>query len=175
MTLEQLAAASNLTQSVLSKVENFRVTPSLPALGRIADALGVSLSELFAGLEDAPRMTIMRRDERPKIERDKPYSAIEYFALAHHARDKAITPMVLKVPCGEPRKEALPHEGEEFFLVLAGKVDLEYGRERYALKHGDSAFFDGTEVHRLVNPYNREAEVLCIYIGGHISPDAGAV
>ncbi len=43
LTIEDVAAQAGLTRSWLSKVENFRVTPSLPALGKIA--FGVSLLE----------------------------------------------------------------------------------------------------------------------------------
>src|SRR5690625_7040693 len=64
LTLEQLAERSQLTQSVLSKVENSRVTPSLSALSRIAAALGVTLSELVEGIDEERPMTVMRHGER---------------------------------------------------------------------------------------------------------------
>jgi transcriptional regulator with XRE-family HTH domain len=53
-TLEDVASRAGLTRGWLSKVENFRVTPSLPALANIAGVLGVSLSELFEGLDSPP-------------------------------------------------------------------------------------------------------------------------
>ena len=49
LTLEQVASRTRLTRSVLSKVENFRVTPSLPALAKIAQALGTTVSDLDRG------------------------------------------------------------------------------------------------------------------------------
>ena len=48
MTVEQLAKNSGFSKGFISQVENFRITPSLKALTRIADALGVSMSMLFA-------------------------------------------------------------------------------------------------------------------------------
>ena len=47
MTVEQLAAKSGFSKGFISQVENFRVTPSLNALNRLADALGISMSALF--------------------------------------------------------------------------------------------------------------------------------
>ena len=47
LTIEEVAAQAGLTRSWLSKVENFRVTPSLPALGGIAKALGVRPRDLL--------------------------------------------------------------------------------------------------------------------------------
>ena len=53
-TLEQVSEMTGLTRGVLSKVENFRVTPSLATLTKIASAFGVSMSELFEGLDEKP-------------------------------------------------------------------------------------------------------------------------
>ena len=47
MTVEQLAAKSGFSKGFISQVENFRVTPSLKALDKIASALGLDLSDLF--------------------------------------------------------------------------------------------------------------------------------
>ena len=60
LTLEQLAERTGLTKSVLSKFENFRVTPSLGALGNIAEALGVTMSELLDGVDEKPKMVVVQ-------------------------------------------------------------------------------------------------------------------
>ena len=51
LTLEQVGARAGLTRSVISKVENFRVTPSLQTLTKIAMALGVPVARLLEGLD----------------------------------------------------------------------------------------------------------------------------
>lgn len=162
-TLEKLASATGLTQSNLSKVENFRVTPSLPALGRIAAALGITVSDLLDGLDARPGIVVVRKQDRQPVERDRPHSAIRYYALASERRAKSMDPFLLKVPPGEPRKEALPHEGEEFLMVLKGKIELEYDGKRHALRNGDCAYFDAARDHRILNPSTTEAEVLCVF------------
>ncbi len=43
---------SSINKNYLSDLENGRRNPSLTIISRIAAALGVSLSELFKGLED---------------------------------------------------------------------------------------------------------------------------
>jgi len=62
LTLEEVASRAGLTRGWLSKVENFRVTPSLPALFQIAQALQVPLSDLFEGLETRPPLVVVRSD-----------------------------------------------------------------------------------------------------------------
>ena len=152
VTLEQLAKRADLTRSMLSKVENFRVTPSLEALARIAKGLDVSISELLDGLDkNTPQIVIVRRDERKVVERDRPTSRIVYHDLAHKRHDRAMTPLLLEVPSGIARKELLPHEGEEFLMVVEGSVDLEYDDQQHHLKVGDCAYFD--------------ANVLCSFSG----------
>ena len=166
LTLEQIASRTGLTRSVLSKVENFRVTPSLPALGKIAQALGTSVSELTEGLDERPQVVVVRSGQGQRVERDKPDSVIVYESLAHDRYSKAMEPLLLAVPGGTARKQALAHEGEEFMFVVSGEVDLEYGEEVYALKAGDSAYFDAQVEHRLVNSTGQPAQVLCVFGGG---------
>lgn len=167
MTLDQLAAKSRLTRSMLSKVENFRVTPSLQALSRIAQCLRIPLSELLEGLDEkGPQLAIIRKNERRAVERDRPNSRIVYHDLAYKRSDKVMAPFILNVPPGEPRKECLAHEGEEFLMVLNGQVTFQYGEQMIAMKAGDCAYFDASVDHRLLNPNDRAAEVLCVLSGG---------
>lgn len=164
VTLEELARRADLTRSMLSKVENFRVTPSLEALARIAKGLDISIAELLEGLDkEAPHLVIVRHDERKVVERDRPASTIVYHDLAHKRHDKAMTPLFLEVPAGIARKELLPHEGQEFLMVVEGAVDLEYGDEKHHLQAGDCAYFDASIKHRVVSANNKTAKVLCVF------------
>lgn len=165
LTLEQVASRTGLTRSVLSKVENFRVTPSLPALVKIAEALGVTVAELVTGLEEKPQLAIVRKGEGAPVDRDRPGSTIVYESLAYERSTKAMEPLLLTVPGGTARREALAHEGEEFLMVLSGSVDLEYGTRIERLKAGDCAYFDAHVEHRLINPNKPPAQVLCVFGG----------
>ncbi len=167
LTLEEVASRTGLTRSWLSKVENFRVTPSLPALGQIAAALETPVASLFEGLEEHPRLIVVRRGERQVVERDKPRSHIRYESLAFKRPDRKMDPFMLTVPPDETKRLALPHEGEEFLLVVNGRVDFEYDGELYKLKPGDSLYFDASAKHRLINAYTKPAEVLCVFYGSN--------
>lgn len=164
-TLDRVAELSGLAKGLLSKVENFRVTPSLPTLAKICEALGMSLSDLFEGLDEKPKLSIVHNDERLRIERDPEQSDIGYFALAHARPDRNMDPFVLIVPGGGGRREAMPHEGEEFLFVLKGGLSFEYNGEIHQLQSGDSAYFDAEVDHRVFNTNTDEAQILCVFLG----------
>lgn len=164
LTLEEVAARTGLTRSWLSKVENFRVTPSLPALGQIAAALGVSVSDLVAGLDEKPALVTVRKGERRVVQRDggKTNTTV-YESLAHKRPNRTMDPFLLTVPSGASRAEALGHEGEEFLMVQKGSIDFEYDGQTQTLRAGDCLYFDSSVPHRIINPYRTAAEVLCVF------------
>lgn len=168
MTLEEVASQTGLTRSWLSKVENFRVTPSLPALGKIAEALGISVSELVEGLDEKPLLVVVRKSERKEVERDRSNkNTTVYHSLAHKRPNRMMDPFLLKMPPGVAREEALAHSGEEFLTVISGTVDFEYDDEVFKLKSGDSLYFDANVPHRLINSSERVAQVLCVFSESH--------
>ena len=168
-TLARVSELTGLSNGVLSKVENFRITPSLSTLSKIASALGVTMSDLFEGLDDRPKMVIVRKEEREVIERDRPNSKIVYHALAHKRSGKAMEPFLLEIPPGTARRQKLAHEGEEFLMILEGAVDYEYGDQKFRLEEGDCLYEDGNVEHTINNPNATPAKVLCIY--GRIDAD----
>ncbi len=164
LTLEEVASRAGQTRSWLSKVENFRVTPSLPALAEIARALGVPLSKLVEGLDDRPSLVVVRANERKVVARNQSETnTTVYESLAHKHLSRSMDPFLITVPPGVAREEALPHHGEEFLFVQSGSVDFEYDQEKVSLSSGDSIYFDATIPHRLINPHSKPAKVLCVF------------
>ncbi len=99
LTLEDVASRSGLTRSWLSKVENFRITPSLPALAQIASALGVTVAELVQGLDAKPTLIKVTKDERLVVERDQsPTNTTVYESLAHKRPHRSMDPFLLTIP-----------------------------------------------------------------------------
>jgi transcriptional regulator with XRE-family HTH domain len=163
LSLEEVARAAGQTRSWLSKVENFRITPSLAALGRVADALGTTTSKLLDGLDVRPKIHITRVNQRRLVERDAQNSNIVYHQLTTGRLGRLMNPFLLDVPAGGGRTVPRPHEGEEFLIVIKGQVVLEYDGEDQKLATGDTAYFDAETPHRLHNPSSKDAQVLCVF------------
>ena len=158
-TLQTVAARSGLSESFLSQVERGRSNASIASLRRIADALGVTMADLFEP-ERMPGPKVLKSDDRP---------ALQFGILG---RKLLLTPRPLhhlEVFQGELEvggstgEEPYAHgDSEELFLVLFGTVELELGGELYELEQGDSIDYRSSTPHRVVNTGQDRAEVLWI-------------
>ena len=161
MTLADLANASGLTESMMSKIENFRVTPSLSTVSAIAGALGVTLSNLFEGLDDRSELVVVRAHERRRLTRDE--SPWTYYSLVRERTALAMQPFIIELPSGMQRESADVHEGEEFIFVLQGRIDYEHGDHICSLEPGDSVYSDGSVRHNVWNRSGETARILVVY------------
>lgn len=161
-TLEQVASRTGLTRSTLSKVENFRVTPSLPALAKIAEALETTVSELTRGVGEPSEISIVPKGKGVRLERDRPKTGIIYELLAHESTG-AMETLLITIPDASEREEPTSHEGEEFLYVVKGQVCLRYDDQTYDLSEGDSAHFNANIPHSITNRGETPATVLCTY------------
>lgn len=158
-TLQTVAERSGLSESFLSQVERGRSNASIGSLKRIADALGVSMADLFEP-DGLPGPRVLRRDERP---------ALQFGILG---RKLLLTPRPLhhlEVFAGELEvggstgPEPYAHgDSEELFVVVSGAVRLELGGEEFELEPGDSIDYRSSIPHRVVNTGQELAEVLWI-------------
>src|ERR671937_2847277 len=158
-TLRTIAERSGLSESFLSQVERGRSSASIASLRRIAEALGVSIADLFEP-EGLPGPRVLRRDERPAL------------AFGVLGKKLLLTPRPLQnleVFVGELEvggstgEQPYAHgDSEELFVVLAGKVELELGGEVFQLEHGDSIDYRSSTPHRASNLGDDLAEVMWI-------------
>ena len=117
MTVAGLAERSGFSKGFISQIENFRQSPSLKSLMKIADALGVSFSELFDEDGASGREFLFGRvDEGEKLNRDNGEEyGINYLALAYRqiGRRKLlidiarIDPQIIGFPCHMAFQKAL--------------------------------------------------------------------
>jgi transcriptional regulator with XRE-family HTH domain len=158
-TLRTVAERSGLSESFLSQVERGRSSASIASLRRIADALGVSIADLFEP-ERPPRPRVLRRDERPALSfgilgrklllTPRPLQHLEVFAGELEVGGST---------GGQPYAHG---DSEELFVVLSGAVHLELGGELFDLESGDSIDYRSSTPHRITNVGEELAEVMWI-------------
>lgn len=143
-SLGQLSTLTRLSKGYLSKIENAVSVPPISTLHRIATALGVDLAYFFAqGHLDQvnQKIVVVRRNERKEINAEHQATGIKRWPLASQKFGRNMDPYIIELP--HNHHEVYQFEGEEFHLVLEGKVELSYGGERYILEEGDSVYLDG--------------------------------
>lgn len=163
LTLDEVAKLSGFSKSWLSKVENFRISPSLSALLRLCKILECPVEKLFERVEQDP-ISIVRSGERQEIERDpSPDNPSFYTSLAFKAPNRVIEPLILNLAPYAARKDKRSHDGDEFIYILKGCGHLEFGDQTHELNEGDCAYFDGAIPHRLVNQSDTPLEAMCVF------------
>lgn len=160
-TQNDIAARCGFTVSLLSKIENGQTTPPVATLMKIANALGVKVSDLLE--PEHPPATVFvpaehHRDAARWIKTDRGYS---FFAFASARGDKAMQPYLFTARKGETTDSPLSHSGEEFLFVLSGEMRYRVGNVEYTLKAGDSLYFNSLEDHSL-QPVTDEVTYLAV-------------
>ena len=155
LTVRGLAGRVGVSPSLISQIERGRATPSVATLWSVADALGVSIAELFNGAEPEPlgREPTGRGPVQPQETR-------RAITLADGIRWERLTPLsddeldfVLVVyPPGAascPADALTRHGGREFGYVVSGTLAVEVGFDEHVLRTNDSIAFDSSMPHRL--------------------------
>lgn len=144
LTLELLAADSGLSAGYLSQIENGQAVPSLTALGVISAELGVDIATFFP--DDRHAATRVVRAAERRAFRFEAQSGEEYAVLAQQVLDSAFSAVYARhLPGGG----ALPfrHLGEEFGLVLAGRLRLTIDGETREIGPGDWVHYSSQHGH----------------------------
>lgn len=173
-TLAEVAQATGLSISALSKIENDQVSPTFANLMRLAEGLRISIGDLVSLDDDtgsvSARMTVSRRSDIQFSSTPK----YDMYALCTELRRKRMTPLIERVKADDPSRidGMVSHSGEEFFYVLNGAIEVH--TEHYnpvRLEEGDSAYLDSTMAHTLVALDGKDADILMIWLGPHARGD----
>jgi len=160
LTLEKLANRTGLTASFISQLERNIVFPSIPSLESIASALGIK-TDFFFKEPEVPKGKVIKRKERERFILEDEGADVE--VLAEGSLGIKMQPLVftLKVR-GHTGSQLNPHEGEEFGMVLKGRIELSVGENKYIMEEGDSVSFNSIQPHKFVNAGKEKAVVLWV-------------
>ncbi len=156
LTQEELASRCELTKGFVSQLENELATPSLPALMDIVEALGTNMSAFFSE-EKEPQIVFGNEDF---FEDDREDYSISW--IVPNAQKNTMEPIILTLRPHAGSRTMMPHEGEEFGLVLSGIVTLVNGGKKHRIKKGETFYIKGDQEHSLVNGTSAPAKVLWI-------------
>jgi excisionase family DNA binding protein len=154
-TQEAVARCAGISRSLLSAVERGESGISVQAFGRIADCLGIPMSDL-APVHPSGRRVI-RSDERP---RTVLADGVTWEELA--SRGHTLAPAILLVPPGAGSGGDMTYARENFVTVLAGRLDFVFRGAVERLEVGDSIIVAAGETHSWANPTNTATQVIWV-------------
>ncbi len=147
MTLQALADGCGLSVPFLSQVERDLAMPSLVSLTAIARALGVEMS-YFVGTPSPGQ--IVQRGASPEHLQLGGSTPVVYARLSGRHEERKMEALHITVPPGLVAPPA-HREGEGFWYLLEGELEMWVGNDHFVLGPGDSAHFDQRHPYRMRN------------------------
>ncbi len=150
IALADLAKHTGLSASMLSQLENGKMTPTLPTLARISMVFDVGLDYFFGQKKGQKLFSVVRAAERMRFpERaDAPRPAYSFECLTFAAQGQNFQAYLADFPKADKGEVTEHfHDGTEFVFVLDGAVTIRFQGEDHTLHEGDSLLMDSSEPH----------------------------
>lgn len=150
ITPEEMAETIGIDVKKYEKIEAGESDITISNLMKIANKYGVSAEELM--FAEAPHMKayfVVRKGQGMSVERTKAYKYQSLVSgFVDHKADVFIVTVEPKPGVRTIYKNS--HPGQEFNLVLEGKMELYIGGKTIILDEGDSIYFDSSRPHGML-------------------------
>ncbi len=140
LTTVELARSCGLSQPFLSKVERGVGRPSIPAIDRVAKALGSSAVGLLAGLDGATRVDVVRGDQRASF---RSYGSTDGSGRALTRRAGQLGVVEFEDGPLEFAAEPYRHRNDTVCVILRGAHEFDVEGSIDLLHEGDSLSMAG--------------------------------
>ncbi len=147
ITLQQLASRTNLSKSLLSKIENGKVSSPVSTLFTIAKALNTKITYFFNDQDEDLPIILVRKNERRQFHRINARFGYTYEALGYKRKEKLMEPFILYMDKKSAKNVSFSHPGEEILFILDGTWEFKHGDRTLVLKKGDCIYFDASVPH----------------------------
>lgn len=150
LTLDQLAKQSGVSRAAISKVERGQVNATTGVLGKLSEALNLSISQVIGGPQAKPVLHIA--PEQQPVFREQ-QTGFERRSLSPMYRGHGIDFVLNTLP---PRAKTGPFPAhragvEEHLYVLKGRLKVILAGETYMLEKGHFLFYRGDLDHTFEN------------------------
>ncbi len=167
MSVSELAKSCGCSEELIITLENGELIPSLTPLMQISRALGVRLGTFLDDTENCSPAISRNGDYQKGLHFSgnavaPDHSVLEFYALARNKCDRHMEPFIINVHPEDTERVLSSHEGEEFIYVLAGKLQIVYGKESYTLEPGDSIYLDSVVPHHVYSASDTETKILAV-------------
>lgn len=152
-----LAKRAEVTNGIISMIEQNSSSPSIATLKKILDGFPISLTEFFSFGAPTQDKIIYRADELVEIGSNK----VSYRQVGANLKGKSMQLIHERIePGADTGKEMLRHESEEGGIVIKGQIELTVGGRIEILNAGDAYYFDSRLPHRFHNSGDDVCEIM---------------
>jgi transcriptional regulator with XRE-family HTH domain len=161
LTLEQLAQKSGVSRAAISKIERGDSGATSAVLGRLAEALDLSISQLLGG---RARQRVLHVPEALQPVFREEESGFERRSLSPLYMGRGIDFVLNRLP---PRARTGPFPShrigvEEHLYVTKGRLKVTLDNEEYTLSPGDFLFYQADLSHGFENVSNSVCEYFIV-------------
>jgi transcriptional regulator with XRE-family HTH domain len=157
LTQQDVATRSGLSRAFLSQVERNQVSPSVASVTRIARALNLSMSGLFARRENVEG--IVRGDKRVVVH----YGNYQDELVSPSLSGQLLVLVCRVEPGASSGDELYSHDAdEECVFLLEGTLDITVEHSTHRLLPGDALTFASRRGHGWSNPGTEPAAALWV-------------
>ena len=166
LTVNALAAISQVPASTISKMENGRLQPSLVHAINLAMALDENLGFLVDSYRAEPEdVVVVSSNDRSRIDYPELGMTLEDLNGNFHSGVLEARISILQ-PGATSGTEPMMHFGDELCFVLDGAVRYEIEGESYDLTQGDTLHFKSDQEHSWVNTHDGCTTLLMVFSNG---------
>jgi len=166
LRLREVAERSGYSESLISKIENNKATPSLNTLHKIAKVLGKTIATLIGDDSSARRGVVSKPGTRAIIPQisvaDQPSDGTEAEVLVPLGESALMGAFLVRVKPGGSSDGLRQHEGEEVGFIHIGELMLTVDGQTYHLTRGDSFHFKSSLPHGFSNPGDTPTEIIWV-------------
>lgn len=150
MKVSDLAAATNLSVGMVSKIENGGISPSLSTLQAISRGLAIPITWLVSRFEAERTAVYVRAEVLCNEAANKTSASLRQKRLGHasaNASGLVVEPCLISLLQGTDIFPVCRHQGMVFLYMLQGEVIYRLGGSHYRMTAGDSLYFDAETAH----------------------------
>nr|WP_315257955.1 XRE family transcriptional regulator [uncultured Flavobacterium sp.] len=164
-TISTVANAAEVSNGLISRIENGRTIPSLPVLLNIINALEIEVSDFFEGMPKptAANYIVSRAVDNSIIEKEDDAKGFTYQYIFGKQLSSIGFEVVLLEVKPNSQREKVETDAFEFKYMLSGECYYVIGDDEVLLNEGDSIFFDGRIPHVPINRSKTSAKMLVLY------------
>lgn len=163
ITLIELSKMTGVAQATLSRIETGDMLGTIECHHRVANALGISLSELYDGLDDRTAKTHHSKKNETANVSSFQGDKVRIELRTSKALKKKLLPIVITLKGNsETEEERAEKSVEKFIYVIDGDITVNLNKQDFALKQDESLYFDGSLPHRIINKASKIAKVIAV-------------